>query len=133
MSRSGYSEDCDGWAHIRWRGAVAQAMRGKRGQAFLREMLEALNFLEEKRLISDYLVRGGEVCAIGAVGVRRGIDMTEMDPEDRVTVAKSFRIAPALVAEIVYMNDECGWSDTPDRRFDRMRCWIKEQIREDAE
>lgn len=56
MSRSGYTEDCDGWDLIRWRGAVASAIRGKRGQAFLREALAALDAMPEKQLISHDLV-----------------------------------------------------------------------------
>ena len=70
MSRSGYSDECDGWDLIRWRGAVASAIRGQRGQAFLREMLSALDAMPEKRLISEELERDGEVCAMGAVGQR---------------------------------------------------------------
>lgn len=45
MSRSGYSEELDQWDLIRWRGQVASAIRGKRGQAFLRAMLAALSLL----------------------------------------------------------------------------------------
>lgn len=61
MSRSGYTEDCDdNWQLIRWRGAVASAIRGKRGQAFLRELLAALDAMPEKRLIADALVFDGQ-------------------------------------------------------------------------
>lgn len=58
MSRSGYSEDWDGenWTFIRWRGAVKSALRGKRGQAFLREALAALDAMPEKRLITHDLI-----------------------------------------------------------------------------
>lgn len=43
MSRSGYSDDCDDpLQEGRWRAAVNSAIRGKRGQAFLREALAAL-------------------------------------------------------------------------------------------
>jgi hypothetical protein len=63
MSRSGYSDDCDDqWRHIMWWGAVTSSIRGKRGQAFLREMRDALDAMPEKRLAPDALVRGGEVC-----------------------------------------------------------------------
>lgn len=52
MSRSGYADWCDdNWAMIRWRGAVASAVRGKRGQAFLRELATTLDAMPEKRLI----------------------------------------------------------------------------------
>jgi hypothetical protein len=61
MSRSGYTEECeDNWQTIRWRGAVKSAIRGKRGQAFLREMLAALDAMPEKRLIAGDLVFKGE-------------------------------------------------------------------------
>lgn len=35
MSRSGYTDDCDGWQLIMYRGAVASAIRGARGQRLL--------------------------------------------------------------------------------------------------
>lgn len=43
MSRSGYCDDGDygQWEMIMWRGAVTSAFRGKRGQAFLKEMLDS--------------------------------------------------------------------------------------------
>jgi hypothetical protein len=125
-----YSDDCDGdmWGHIRWRGAVESARRGKRGQQFLREMLAALDALPEKKLITEELVLDGQVCAIGSVGLARGIDMTKISAEDYDAVAKTFGIAPALVREIEYMNDDAWYSDTPEQRFVRMRKWIESLI-----
>lgn len=132
MSRSGYSDDWDDhWATIRWRGAVNAAIKGKRGQAFLKEMLVALDALPEKVLIAEELqdtTYSGQVCAIGAVGRARGVDMEKLDPEDRATVAGTFRISDALTAEIVYMNDEGAYRETPAMRFARMRRWIESQI-----
>jgi hypothetical protein len=106
MSRAGYSDDCDGWALIRWRGAVKAAITGRRGQALLREMLTALDAMPEKTLIAHNLEADGEHCALGVLGAARGITLNELDPEDRNAVADAFGIAPALVAEIVYKNDE---------------------------
>jgi hypothetical protein len=125
MSRSGYSEDCWGAEYICWRGAVASAIRGKRGQAFLYEMLQAMAALPEPKLIDGYLEHEGAVCAIGSVGRARGIDMSGIDVEDRNQVAKLFGIAPALAAEVVYMNDEATYSETPEQRFQRMRSWAE--------
>lgn len=65
MSRSGYSDECDDWQLIMWRGAVASSMRGRRGQAFLKETLAALDALPEKKLIDYDLEREGAVCALG--------------------------------------------------------------------
>lgn len=138
MSRSGYHDDSDdSWAHIRWRGAVTSAMNGKRGQAFLKEMLAALDAMPEKRLITHELeaVKAHEsgvevsVCAIGAVGLARNMDMSQLDPEDPETVAGTFNIADALTREIVYMNDEGAfYPETPEQRWERMREWVARRI-----
>lgn len=129
MSRSGYSEDCWGAAYICWRGAVTSAIRGGRGQAFLHEMLQAMAALPERKLIDGELERhDGAVCAIGSVGKARGIDMSKIDFEDRNSVASAFGIAPALAAEIVYMNDEATYGETPEQRFERMRRWIESEL-----
>src|SRR5437868_4429286 len=103
MSRSGYSDDCDGWAAIRWRGAVAAATKGARGQALLREMMAALDAMPVKELVAHELEAEGSYCALGVVGKARGLDMAKLDPEDRDQVAEAFGIAPALAAEIVYV------------------------------
>lgn len=130
MSRAGYSEDADGWKLIRWRGAVASAIRGARGQSFLREMLTALDALAEKELIRNELEEDGAVCALGAVGKSRGVDMSEIDPFNREMIAAEFGIADAMAAEIMYENDEMGSRrETPQARFARMRAWIVSQLR----
>lgn len=136
MSRSGYVDDMDDqWAHIRWRGAVASAMNGKRGQEFLREMLAALDALPEKKLITHELEHNGSVCAIGAVGQARGVDMSKIDPEDYSRVAGAFGIAEAMAQEIVYMNDEAFagyWCKTPEERFQKMRAWIVSHLKDEV-
>ena len=135
MSRSGYSDDFEQWDFIRWRGAVASAVRGKRGQAFLKEMLAALDALPEKQLIANELETEGAVCAIGAVGKVRGIDMSKIDPEDRETVASTFGIPLALASEIFFANDEgagyLSMKEAPEVRFTRMRAWIESLVRKE--
>lgn len=129
MSRAGYSDDLDHWALIRWRGQVASAIRGNRGQAFLRELIAALDALPEKRLIAHELQEGENVCAIGSVGVRRGVDMSRLDPDDPETIAGTFGIAEQLVREIEYMNDEAYWGATPEVRWQHMRDWAVANLR----
>ena len=140
MSRSGYSDDCEQWDLIRWRGQVASAIRGKRGQAFLRELLDALDAMPIKRLIANDLVidapafvppemASGNVCAIGSVGVKRGVDMTNIDVDDYDRIAKEFGIAHQLVQEIEFMNDEGAWGETPEERWTRMRKWVVKNLR----
>lgn len=128
MSRSGYSDDYDGEGQPIefWQQAVRQAMSGKRGQKFLCDLRDAMDALPAKRLISGHLVDpDGEVCAIGSVGVRRGVDMSALIKPPDVSdedwecdweceayeragdLAGMFDIAPCLAQEVMYQNDEC--------------------------
>lgn len=160
MSRSGYTDDCEGAELAMWRGAVASAIRGKRGQALLRETLAALDAMPVKELIAHDLVQEGDFCTLGVVGKARGIDLVKLDPEDRHGIAEAFGIAPALAAEIVFMNDdvldEFKWADVeicgpmrpqhwesrtrqvrvpltgiPAKRWRHMRDWVAKQLKED--
>src|SRR6185312_7715642 len=136
MSRSGYTDTSD---VAMWRGMVASATRGKRGQQFFRDLLAALDAMPEKRLITDALqAEDGEVCAIGALGRARGVDMSGIDPECPEQVAPVFNIAECLAQEVVYMNDEyfdrtvenhAYRNYTPEGRWQKMRAWVAKQIR----
>lgn len=135
MSRCGYSEGLDEWELIRWRGAVTSAIRGQRGQAFLKELVEALDALPEKKLVADELVTpSGEVCAIGSVMVKRGLtdQAVKLDTYDADGIAKVVGIAPALVKELESINDNWGsWHDISDeRRFEIVREWAIANIKE---
>lgn len=133
MSRSNYSEDCENIGL--WRGAVEQAIRGKRGQALLRDMLAALDALPSKRLITEDLVApSGECCALGSLALAvRCVDVRGVEPTDQGMVAELFDIAPALAAEIAYENDEAGLvgyiRETPEQRWVRMRAWAARNIK----
>jgi hypothetical protein len=130
MSRSGYTIDyADNWQTVMWRGRVASAIRGKRGQAMLRELLDALDAMPDKRLITEELVTDGSYCTLGVLGQKRGLDMTSIDPDEYDQVSTAFNIAEALAREIVFMNDEAGYHDeTPEGRWIRMRKWVVAQI-----
>lgn len=129
MGRHGYIEDLDNWALIMWRGRVASAIRGKRGQAMLREMRDALDAMPDKRLISQELQSDEEVCALGALGRAKGVDLATLDPEDHDGLAKQFNVAPCLIQEVEWINDEWGDGSTPEGRWKVVRRWVEEQIR----
>ncbi|MDE2103891.1 MAG: hypothetical protein KGL39_42035 [Patescibacteria group bacterium] len=132
MSRSDYNGDgMDYRSLILWRGAVASAIRGKRGQALLQEMLTALDAMPEKRLISSELQNeNGEHCALGVVAQCRSLDVSGIDPEDYEQVAKAFRVAPALIREITFENDEAyPYDESPESRWTHVRQWVKENIK----
>lgn len=129
MSRCGYSDDYSDWDQIKWRGQVASAIRGKRGQAFLRELIEALDALPKKELITDILECDGEVCALGAVGVKRKLDMSNLDVFDPETLGGAFGIAYQLIQEIEWVNDDDGWKDTKEIRWQRVRDWAASKVK----
>ena len=130
MSRSGYSDEGSSWDTIRWRGAVASALRGKRGQQVLVEILAALDVMPEKELIAEALVTPeGKYCTLGVLGAHRGLALDDLDPEDYRRVAKAFDIAPAMAQEILWENDDDWYEkETPAERWVRMRAWIAEHV-----
>lgn len=132
MSRSGYVDDIDYTELNLYRGRVARAMQGKRGQSFLRELGAAMDAMPVKELIADELIdRNGKCCAIGAVCQSRNIDVSEIDYDDPESVGHAVGIAESMAAEIEYMNDEAVYySKTPAERWARMRKWISEQTLE---
>lgn len=128
MSRSGYRDDYDGEGPPPefWAAAVRNAARGRRGQQFFRDLRDAMDAMPIKRLISGELVDAdGEVCAIGCIGVRRGVDLSSMtkpadcsqedwdldwecEASERAdALASLFDIAPCLAQDVMYQNDEC--------------------------
>jgi hypothetical protein len=129
MSRSGYREfdgDEDVLAMGRWRAMLKSAFAGKRGRKFLTDLRDALDVMPVKRLITRELKDAdGEVCAIGSVGVRRGVDMSSMlkpadcDQDDwdsdweseaewnAEKLGEMFDIASCMAQEVMYQNDEC--------------------------
>ena len=137
MSRSGYVDDFyDGWATIRWRGAVKSALRGKRGQAFLRELADSMDAMKEKRLITNNFKADGEFCTLGVIANRRGVDLQDLLNEDyygpvvdHERLADRLGVAAAMAQEIMFMNDEAMlFDETPEVRWRRMRDWVSRQI-----
>jgi hypothetical protein len=144
MSRSGYNDyGCDTpeeqWAHVRWRGAVTSAIRGKKGQSFLKRALAALDSLDEKELASDTFESQGQFCLLGAVAKNEGVDLSELnknyddeygdDGESAELLGVQLGIAPAMAREIVWENDSCSGSDRS--RFEEMRRWLVRNIKGD--
>ena len=97
----------------------------------MRELRDTLEAMPEKRLIADDLqAPSGAVCAIGAVGKARGVDMSNLDPENWNAVAGTFGISPTLAREIAYTNDDdFGFrTETDEQRYARVLAWVRSQI-----
>lgn len=137
MGRSGYTDDMDDQLALgRWRGRVASAARGKRGQAFFQKLIDALDAMPEKLLINgshdyDYVLEDSEggVCALGALGnLVEGKSMRDMDPEDYDGLGDLFDIASCLVQETEWMNDEGVHCTSDEERWKAMRKWAGSQL-----
>lgn len=154
--RIGYSdeEDFPGQFGL-WQGNCQRSLKGKAGQAILRELEAALLALPSKRLIAESLVdTHGEVCAIGALAEFKGKitdDMIGHGEYDTEEVGVELGM-PRLVAwKIVEMNDlvfngtdlvfyegpyrwpgerPCEYVPiTPEQRYERMLAWVQKQLR----
>ena len=137
MSRSGYIEDYDYQesALILYRGAVNSAIKGRRGQAFIREAISALDAMPEKCLITGSFSGEfvGEFCTLGVVGHARGMDLQPLDESEPEEVGQAFGISTVLAAEIMFENDDQGSyraneSVTPEKRWRRMRRWLESKL-----
>lgn len=134
MSRSGYTDDgdCDDDLALgRWRGIIASATRGKRGQRFFLDLVAALDALPDKRLVSGELQnKEGAVCALGALGKFRGVDVGALDTYDHEALGKTFNVAEQLTQEVMYENDERRWNRmTDEQRWQDVRAWAVKQLR----
>lgn len=135
MSRSGYDEDGDWewWPHIRYRGQVASATRGKRGQRALIELGIAMDVMQPKELHAGALRTSEGVCSLGCLMESRGIDISGFEKREVPNgstesgcVAEALDIAEPLAREVMFMNDVYG--DTPMARWSRVRQWVSTQI-----
>lgn len=133
MSRSGYNDDGEG-SNLAL-GALASAIRGKRGQALLRDFVAALDAMPEKRLGHGALKDAdGCRCSLGVVADARGLDMGDVAFEEwdgspsigHKVFAARFDVSEYLTREVMFWNDEGGpWNsvETPEQRWTRMRQW----------
>ncbi len=147
MSRSGYCVELDDILQYgRWRAQVKSATKGKRGQAFFRAVVEALDAMPDKRLITNPTImvkddfgerecdgigdKDGNVCVLGALAVHRGLPVLEIDAEDHDKLGDTFGIAHQLAQEVMYMNDDYfdGRNYTPEVRWQKMRDWAESQL-----
>lgn len=144
--RSGFSEDgdSDNWANIRWSGAINSAIKGKRGQEFLRKLLEALDAMPVKELVYGELEVNGSFCALGVAGQAMGLDLTKIDTYDWNALSKNLNIAAALARQIMWVNDntvhdhEWEWNghnsvrkevlNVPGKRWQVVRDWVVRNI-----
>jgi len=130
--RISYSEEEDYPGQFElWQANCERSLRGREGQAELRELREALLALPDKRLIHGSLIDAeGEVCAIGAYAQRKGLDLSTFDPEDETDKVGIIAGMPKMVAwKVVEMNDmELHSRFTPEERYRLMLQWVESKL-----
>lgn len=126
-----------------YRANTERAIKGKRGQAFLRELEAALLALPEKRLAEGGFICAGEVCALAALALHRKcaegktrsealmlIDEELGASDDPGFIAAKMKTSFNLAWEIMYLNDdEYRFGEmTPELRYEAMLKWVRKEI-----
>ena len=127
------------WMEGQQAGAQQSAIRGRRGQQLLRDLVGGLDALPAPELSAGALEdeATGCCCAFGAVRRHRGAAAVPLyfDPMeedlDPPHYAEPFDVAPALAWAVVEVN-EC-WSTNNDeaarrQRWQRVRDWAVERL-----
>ncbi len=125
--------------------ATKNALAGKRGQAALKELAEALLALPEKKLLEGQLYNEkDEVCAVGAMAVHRKMKKGMTRAEAVAELSKKYGddchstidcgmadvgLLGCLAAEFAYINDEEACASTPEERYEIVLKWVREQIK----
>jgi sugar phosphate isomerase/epimerase len=129
-----------------WEANQQRSLKGKKGQAALRELEAALLSLPEKKLIKDELENAdGQVCALGALAKHRGVQIpridwgseeySEFDEDDSermsLELAKNLGVPKMVAVAVVYENDDC-WPPTitPEGRYTKMLGWVRRQLKQ---
>ena len=115
-----------------WDANVQRSIKGRAGQAALRELEAALVAMPVKRLLYGVLcMDDGEVCAIGAYARHKGLDLSRFDPEAETDAVGVEAGMPRLIAwEVVMENDRDRWRVSHEQRYDQMLAWVRAQLKE---
>jgi hypothetical protein len=150
MSRINYCEDEDfNNQSLLWEANQERAIRGRKGQAALRELEQALLALPEKKLIVDELENAqGEVCAIGALAkfkgrenprvnwgdtpvdepLADGVILPDEVQEVTLDLAESLGVPRLVALAVIYENDERAYALDPTLRYGRLLRWTRHAL-----
>lgn len=163
MGRAGYNEGdcCDTGDFLRmcgWNANVKRCIAGRAGQAFLWELYHSLYALPQRALVHGALEATGAYCSLGAVFLRRGMEIPAnlrevAEDVDDYELAELYEgmggllgIKDMLAREVMYQNDDCDDThyaegpalpfrygptrpETPEERWRRMVGWVVGQLR----
>ena len=118
-----YDEDFPNQGAL-WTANTRRALGGKKGQAALRELEQALVELPEKVLISGHLAAADQVCTVGALAVHRRV----RDGQDReIALRELERLIPVGCKNCWHREDEHDDKGCRAcREFDERRGFVSE-------
>lgn len=127
-----------------WDANVERALNGRKGQAMLRELEQALLALPHKRLIDSDFKQDGDVCVVGALAIQRvkrfletddfqtaysGLPDFEGEPDEIAWYAETHLGMSRLLAwHLQFKNDEEYAGASPELRYDNMLQWVRSRI-----
>jgi hypothetical protein len=141
MSRLYYEDDFDYRLEGLQQGWLKSAVRGQRGQQFLRDLVAALDALPTPELSCGALedAETGCCCAFGAVRRFRGPENVNLwfhPEEEDITpddLANPFGVPQTLAWAVVQVNEEMNESNTEQgrrRRWAEVRAWAVSHLQE---
>ena len=126
--------DYEPWMEGQAAGAMRSAIRGRRGQQLLRDLIAGLDALPVPELAAGALEdpETGCVCALGAVRLQRGAEAVPLsfdldDPDiDWRDLAKPFDISETLAHAVISQNEYSSKRNDEQsrrRRWQSVRAW----------
>ena len=126
--------DYEPWMEGQAAGAMRSAIRGRRGQQLLRDLIAGLDALPVPELAAGALEdpETGCVCALGAVRLQRGAEAVPLsfdldDPDiDWRDLAKPFDISETLAHAVIPENEYSSKRNDEQsrrRRWQSVRAW----------
>lgn len=128
----------------RWDHNLHQTIRGKKGQALLRDLERALVEMPEKRLIADDLVsETGECCTVGALCAYRkskaeGLSFRQaalaLPNIDTQELGEREGLSSPLAWFLVYQNDDSYEFGrlSPEDRYTQVLAWVRRVLRPES-
>lgn len=125
-----------------WWQAVERGINGPRGQAALAELEEALLALPRRRLIEEDISDGRDVCALGALALKRDRELCPRIPRREAIeyLHRSYgesgslaiwecgmhlRLLQTVAWVISYANDDLAAGLTPEERWKYVMNWCR--------
>jgi hypothetical protein len=142
MSRMYDAEDDGAIPEGLWMQAVTLAISGPRGVQAMAELEEALLRLPRRRLILEDISNGQDVCALGALVLKRERELYPNQTVDDLIdemyhvwgdegllavqeCGENLGLRRTLAWLVTYQNDETFGRDTPETRWFHMLNWCR--------